>query len=377
MLGAQVRVITRRYEPREGESSQWLLNFSDGANKRPTLRPPVGDERLKKHGTRVSVLVSEETLIALCNEQSNWPLKEDSSFIQTCARLAPAININLYVKNSGEDRQLAVQANDWMTLPSIDLLRRIAPGYLESTSANRFGPWTHLSELHDDTGRMIGRCAVQPSSYWGPNYGIGVVKGLLAGNVDGIAGIIISRAQNDLARKEAVPAILLELLQQWAEKQKDFLLKSEKLSEIHSALLASFGVSYAALKLGKFGKHTVSFEELVDLALSLDEVIVHSGEITFDNEDDEDVTPADFKNDFDVIENLLELPRLISQPKWLHQITGDNISCAPWSLDSALEAALVAAWEQVDWKNETVTVGYVDGNEISRTCRVARRLVEE
>jgi hypothetical protein len=382
MLGVQVRVITRRYEQREGEASQWLLNFSDGTNKRPTLRAPVGDERLKKHGTRVSVLVSQEKLSALCRKKSNCLRKGDSSlipFVQVCARLAPAIDMNLYVKNSGEDRKLAVQANDWMTLPSIDLLRRIVPGYLESTPANRFGPWTHLSELCDNAGRMIGRYAVHPSSYWDPEdgYGIGVVKGLLAGKVDGIAGIIISKKQNDLARKEAVPDISLALIQQWAEKQKDLLLRSEKLSEIHSALLASFGVSHTALKLGKFGKQNVSFEELVDFMLRLDEVIVHSGEITYDEDKDEDVRPADFKSDFDIIENLFELPRLMSQPKWLHQINGDNISLESWSLDSAVEAALVAAWGQVDWDEEIVTVGYVDGNEISRICRVARRLVEE
>jgi hypothetical protein len=376
MLGVQVRVITRRYEPKDGEASQWLLNFSDGTNKRPTLRAPVGEERLKKHGTRVSVLISQEKLSALCNEQNKWPLGEDSSFVQACARLAPAIDMNLYVKNSGEDRLLAVQANDWMTLPSIDLLRRIAPGYLESTSANRFGPWTHLSELYDNAGRIIGRCAVQPSS-WGPNYGIGVVKGLLAGNVDGIAGIIISKKQNDLARREAVPDISLASVRKWAEEQKDLLLKNEKLSGVHSALLASFGVSHTALTLGKFGKQAVSFEELIDFMIKLDEVIVHSGKITYDENEDRDVRPADFENDFDIIENLLELPKLLNQPKWLHQINGDNISCASWSLDSALEAALVAAWEQVDWDEESVTVGYVNGDEISRTCRVARRLVEE
>jgi hypothetical protein len=248
---------------------------------------------------------------------------------------------------------------------------------LESTSANRFGPWTHLSELCDNAGRLIGRCAVQPSSYWGPNYGIGVVKGLLAGTVDGVAGIIISKKQNDLARKEAVPDISLAAVQQWAEKQKDLLLKNEKLSGVQSALLASFGASHTALKLGKFGKQTVSFEELVDFIIRLDEVIVHSGKITYDENEDKDVSPADFESDFDVIENLLELPRLMSQPKWLHQINGDNISCASWSLDSALDAALVAAWEQVAWDEETVTVGYVEEKEISRTCRVARRLVEE
>lgn len=377
MLGEQVKVITRRCEHKDGEDSQWLLNFSDGTNNRPTLRVPVGTEKLKRHGTRVSVLISQEKLKALCTKQSNWPQKTDSSsisFVQACARLAPAVDMNLYVKNSGEDRQLAVKANDWLSLPSIDLLRRIIPGYMESTSANQFGLWTHLSELYNDTGNVVGRCAVQPLLYFGPNQGIGVVKGLLAGNVDGIAGIIISKPQSDLARKEAIPAISLSVVQRWAENQKELLLEHEKLNAKHSVLLALFGASHTKITVGSFSGQTVSYEEFIELTRELDEVIVHDGDINYD--DDDDVLRRDFESDFDVIENLIELPRLTRQPKWLNQIDDDIVSCESWSLDFALEAALVAAWGQVEWYEESVTVGYVNGNEVSRNCRIATRLAE-
>ncbi|MFA7347724.1 MAG: ATP-binding protein [Desulfurivibrionaceae bacterium] len=380
MLGEQVKVITRRCEHKNGEASQWLLNFSDGTNNRPTLCAPVGNERLKKHGTRVSVLISEEKLKELCTRQSNWPQITDSSsisFIQACARLAPAVDLNLYVKNRGEDRKLAVSANDWLSLPSIDLLRRIIPGYMESTSANQFGPWKHLSELYNDQGKVVGRCAVQPFLYFGPNACIGVVKGLLAGNIDGMAGVIMSKPQSDLARKEAIPAILLSAVQHWAENQKEMLLGHEKLNANHSALLAFFGASHNALKVGVFGGQAVSFEEFVDFTRGLNEVIVHSGDVTYDEYEDKDISPTDFEDHFEVIDNVLELPQPMRQPKWLKLINDDNVSCESWSLDSALEAALVAAWGQVDWHVETVTVGYVDGNEISRECKIATRLVEE
>ena len=377
MLGEQVRVVTRRYEHKTGEASQWLLNFPDGTNKRPTVRTPVSYERLKRHGTRVSVLISQDKLKALCTKKSSWLRKDDSSlnsFVQACARLAPAIDLNLYVINCGEDRQLAVRANDWLSLPAIDLLRRIIPGYLESTSANQFGLWTHLSELYDETGNIIGRCAANPFLLLGPNPGIGVVNGLLAGDVSGIAGLIMSKPQGDLARTEAVPAILLSSIQRWAENQKELLLKNEKLSVSHSALLALFGASHTALKVGNFRGQAVSFEALIDFTRELDEVIVHSGEINF--EEDDDVSRRDFEDHFEVIENILELPRLMHYSKWLDQINDDNISCEFWSLDSALEEALVAAWGQVVWDEETVSVGYVNGNEINRRCRIATRLVE-
>ena len=377
MLGEKVQVITRRCEHKDGEASQWLLNFSDGTNNRPTLRAPVGNEKLKRHGTRVSVLISQEKLRALCTKQSNWPKMTDSSsisFIQVCARLAPAVDVNLYVKSSGEDRQLAVSANDWLSIPSIDLLRRISPGYMESTSANQFGLWTHLTELYNDAGNVVGRCAVQPFLYVGLNPSIGVVKGLLAGNVDGMAGIIMSKPQSDLARKEAIPAILLSAVQRWAENQKEILLEYAKLNEKHSALLALFGASHTALKVGKFRGQNVSYEEFIELTRKMDEVIIHSGEIDYD--EDDDVLQKNFKDDFDVLDNVFELPQLMRQPKWLKQINDDNVSCESWSLDSALESSLVSAWGQVDWEEETVTVGYVNGNEVSRRCRIATRFVE-
>ena len=376
MLGESIRVVSRRYDHKDGEDSQWLLNFSDGTNKRPTLRAPVGKEKLKRHGTRVSVLISKEKLNSLCKQQSTWSRNNNSStisLVQACARLAPAVDVNLYVKTGSEGRQLAVKANDWLALPPIDLLRRIIPGYLESTSAEQFGLWTHLAEVYDDNGCVIGRCAVQPLLYLGPKSGIGVVKGLLAGNVDGISGIIMSKQQSDLARREAIPDIFLSALQRWAESQKELLLKNGKLTVARSALLAFFGASHNALKTGEIGGEAVSREEFIDVVSGLDEIVVHSGEISYDSDDD--VKEKDFEKYFEVNEDLLVLPQLVLSPKWIDQIESD-VAREFWSLDSALEEALVAAWGQVDWLEETVPVGFVNGNEISRYCRIATRLVE-
>jgi len=374
MLGERIRVVSRRYDHKDGEDSQWLLNFSDGTNKRPTLRAAVGKEKLKRHGTRVSVLISQEKLDALCKQQSTWLQINNSSsisFIQACARLAPAVDVNLYVKTGSEARQLAVKANDWLSLPPIDLLRRIIPGYLESTSSDQFGLWTLLAEVYDDNGDIIGRCAVQPLLYFGPKSGVGVVKGLLAGNVDGIAGIIMSKQQNDLARREAIPDILLSALQRWAESQKELLLKNGKLTVSRCALLAFFGASHIALKIGEIGEEAVSREDFIDLVSGLDEIVVHSGEISYDSDDD--VREKDFENNFEINEDVFILPQLRLSPKWLDQI-GCDVTRESWSLDSALDEALVTAWGQVDWLEETVPVGFVNGNEISRNCRIATRL---
>ncbi len=377
MLGEQVRVVSKRYEQKDGEAAQWFLSFADGVNKRPILREPVGQERLRRHGTRVSVFVSQEILNHLCKKQKVWLNKEESppiSFIQACARLAPALDMDLYVKCGNGERQQAVKACDWLSIPAIDLFRRISPGYLESTPADQTGFWSHIAEINNDSGGIVGRCTVRPFSHYDPKYGIGVIKGLLAGTIAGIAGIIISKPQSDLARKEAIPDISLRAIQCWAENQKKLLLNNEKLGASHSALLAHFGASHNGLKVGEINREEIFLEDFIEIIRDLNEVIIHDGTISFDEYEDEDISPKDFEEDFQVLENVLETPQLRYLVGWLEQINDGTFSCDNWSLESAIQAAFETAWGEVQWDEESVTVGYVNGDEISRKCKIATRL---
>ena len=370
MLGEKVRVISRRYETKEGEAPQWLLEFTNGARKRPTLRVPSGTERLKRHGTQVSVLIREETLKELCPEQSNR-LKNSSriSFAQACARLGPALDIDLFVRNSGEKRQQVIRANDWLMLSPLDLLQRIAPGHFINAASEKFGIWSHFSELRNHAGSVIGRCAVQPLAYAGPGFGIGVVKGILAGTIPGVAGILISKPQRDLARKESIPDVLLHEIQNWAENQKELLIENGKLKEKDSELLAKFGSSHTGLILGALGGQPISYEKLIEFLRNTDIAIVHDGDVSYD--DNDDVLQKDF-GDFEPEEFLLELAsgRL---PDWVNQIDDDTVTRNSWSLEAALDSALATAWGQVDWDIGEVPVGEVNGTDIMRICRIPMR----
>lgn len=372
MLGEQVRVITRRYEPKEDESPQWLLDFTTGTNQRPTLRAPIANERLKRHGTRVSVLISHEKLKALCMRQSVW--RTDSfpiQFAQACSRIAPAIDMDLYVKNSGEDRQPVVRANDWLTLCPFEIIRRIAPGYFENENDQKFGPWSHFSEILDKNGNVIGRCAADSNIYKKPPLGIGVVKGLLAGTVGEIAGIVFAKPQNDLAREESIPDVSLCEIQKWAEKQKKLLLSLYQLKSRRSGVLAYFGASYPGLILGRFGGESVSYDKLISALHDIDIILQHNGDIDYD-EDDDDISRKHFEGYFEPCVFLLELAAS-PRPCWLDKVTTKNVSSSSWSLDEALNSALAAAWGQVYWSEDNVIVGHVEETEIIRNCWIANR----
>ncbi len=373
MLGQRVRVVTRRYESKEGESDQWLLEFTAGTNKRPILRTPSGNERLSRHGTRVSVMISKDKLSELCPKKFGWAEDSDRlTFSQTCARLAPALDINLFVRCAGENRKQVIKANDWQTLSPIELLKRIAPANYENGDPDKFGHWSHLSELYDSTERITGRCAIQSKTeypFYRADVGIGVVKGLFAGTVQGIAGIIFSKPQNDLARKTAIPDVALSEVQRWAKEQKKSLVAQGQIDKNDSALLARFGAGDAGLIFGDLGGNALSYEEFVETIRALALIRVHTGEVR--HSDDDDVLRRDFDNHFEADELLVELSWQRA-PEWLEQIDDGDLSRDSWSLEAALESALKEAWgEEVNWDDGGEVVGSVDGIDIIRRCRVA------
>ncbi|MDP1646433.1 MAG: ATP-binding protein [Thiobacillus sp.] len=393
MLGELVRVTTRRYDTKEGESDQWLLEFPCGTSKRPILRKPDANERLLRHGTRVSVLISKQKYLDLCPEMSTWP--KDSprmAFAQACAWLAPALDIDLYVREVGMERQRVVKANDWLTLEAIDLLRRIAPGSFTNSDTAKFGLWSYLAPLHREDGSIAGRCAALPTNHFfrSGRLGVGVVKGLRAGEVEGVAGIVFAQAQPDLARKTAIPDFSLADLQKWAEGEKHLLFSQPwpseddpfkplftmfsspqvKIDDALSGILAAYGASHSGLIIGRLGNEDVNVEELVAQASCLSELMVQEGEVEHD--DDDDVLPRDFRDGFEPNLALLELCKT-REPDWLKRIDDGSISRDTWSLEAALEQALNQAWREVEWYEEIRQVGAVDYHPITRKCRVARR----
>ena len=370
MLGQRVRVATRRYESKEGESEQWLLEFSAGIDKRPILRVPSDSERLKRHGTRLSVFISKEKMLELCPEQISF-LNESPrlTLSQVCAQLAPAIDINLFFRSDSDNRQQVIIANDWKTISPIELLKRIKPTHYKEVNVEKFGHWSHLSELYNGNSNVVGRCAIHPRSYFYQDLGIGVVKGLFAGTIKGFAGVVFSKPQDDLARKSTNPDVALTEVQRWANKQKELLLSYTQINERNSALLARFGADHVNLIVGKFGGKSLTYEELVETIRTLTLVNVHDDQVNYD--EDDDIIQRDFDDGFEADDDLLELS---SQPEqsWLKQVGGGSNIPETWSLNAAFESALKEAWGEFNWDDsDEVVVGLVGDTEIVRSCRIA------
>lgn len=367
MLGEKIRVCTRRCEIKDDEShSGWLLEFTSGTKTRPLLRAPSSTERLKKQGTRISILLTPDKLLDICiKEEGIKSSSERWTLEQTCAFLAPALDIDVSVHTAAHKNQI-VRANDWKTLPSYELLQRIAPLYYRDKDPEDFGRWSHVTGVFNDQGFLRGRCAAHTGYF--QDIGVGVTNGIFAGHLSFISGLVFSKPQNDLSRHSATPDISLANMQTWAEKQKKTLFNLNALDDSHSALLIQLGATHDNLIIGSLGGERVTFQELVSSLKDMKTIFIHAGDVSHDGDDG---IRESYFSDFRPNKQLFETNDLERHISWLEGIEINTTDYDQWSMEAVLEKALTEAHFFLDKNKETVPVGEVDGTTIYRLCRAA------
>jgi len=372
MLGDYIKITTRRFEPKDSESAQWLLEFSNGTQQRPTLRPPLEHEKMKRHGTRVSVLLPAGKLQELCANK-NPSRRAEITFPEICAQLAPTLDINFFVRMPGDARNKVVTANDWTRINSLDLFRRIAPGELERPDISKGAPWKSITEITSSSGRVIGRATVSYPTYANASTGIGVCNGIFAGFVPGLVGIINVCAQDDLARKSAIPDLSALELQRWANDQVVLLsdLSKRFISIKDSAMLALYGASHELLTLGMLASEPCTYEEFQQFCLSSDILILHDGVIEHD--DDDEVLFRDFYSFFEYEKKVLEID-MSAGMSWVSQLVQNGPDRDTCSVFYAVQHLLNQTWGGFELdENAQALVGSVLGSNIYRDCNIYTR----
>lgn len=372
MLGEHIKITTRRFEPKESESAQWLLEFSNGTHQRPTLRPPLEHEKMKRHGTRVSVLLFDSKLKELCAKKSP-SRRGEITFPEVCAQLAPALDINFFVRTPGESRHKIVAANDWTTIDSLDLLRRIAPGDFGSADLSKGGPWKSMTDIESSSGKVIGRATVSYPSYAASLTGIGVYNGIFAGFIPGIVGIVSVCPQDDLARQSAIPCLSTLELQRWANLQSYLLssLNKGSISIKDSVMLALYGAEHDPLTLGALAGNPCTYDELHQYCLNSDILILYDGTITHD--DDDEILFRDFYSFFERDDKVLEID-ISSGIPWVSKLEQNGPDRATCSVLSAVRGLLRQVWGGFDVDEDTqALVGGALGTNIYRDCNIYTR----
>ncbi|WP_252088844.1 ATP-binding protein [Pseudomonas sp. MWU13-3659] len=370
MLGSRVTLTTRRYEPKENENSQWMLEFSDTLNLRPTLRPPTDQEKLKRHGSRVSVLLGKNRLKKLLTSQITYPEAVLMTLPEVCAKLAPALNVNLTVKIENK-KTLVIKANDWLTIDEPSLFNRINPEFNDGTKKPPYS--TSLHEIKNHKHEIIGRIGIATDKYYSilGTSCAGVHRGILTSNIRGLTGIMHTHQQDDLARVIATPECTTGEFQTWLNLHAPEVLEQYADDLELNSTLGFLGIDKSQLIIARSTEGMLSYDDLTRRLQRLDTVAVYDGIVN--HEKDDDVHPRDFNQHATYAEELLIIESAL-RIDWVGRLKNDTPSNSNNALKN-IEAALTEAWgkfSKTDNK-EIFAVATVAENEIMRHCYIYQR----
>ncbi len=277
MWGHRVRVTTRPYN--SGPKETLVLEFSTGLEARPLLRPAKTEEQLQDGGTIVRVWL-EVSLDDAGDVLGYREVSGANNLGDFCAWLAPALEVDLYVKGEdGERERVVVAGNDWLILDSRQLMARLQLHPQAAKDAEMIYPF--LRDVRGQRGDILGRACLAPYELFShigsfDEIGIATVGGLRSGTLDGVAGIFLGEAST-AARDASIVGAGTEILAQWASEQSEGV--AEEIDEpdfqmLFAATIISLGGDPGGLPLGKVGEKFLDRQALMSWAAMMREICI-------------------------------------------------------------------------------------------------------
>lgn len=281
--GKRVLVVTRRPEDRKKDTR--VLEFEQGADSRPILRPASEGEQLREAGTTVRVwlerraieqggVLGPEPLDEFFEDwsRSNTRRRSNSwSLSQLCEYLCPALDVDLYVDEDGQRAQV-IKASDWIHMEGRDLLQRIC-----IEGANQWGAYVPpdqldavgktLGEMNDDEGNIVGRACITPNPSGHPGLfksGLVTAGPFRSSNLGGICGVVLGRSIR-ATRDKAEPIADKQSWARWATEQSDLVMQlTDDPSELHryAAIVRSCGGDTKRLPIAQSARGWLSFDQI-------------------------------------------------------------------------------------------------------------------
>ncbi len=172
MIGEHVTIATRR--PKDGKPDTRVLEFEQGLEARPILRPATAAEQRNEPGSLVRVLLTakptdrdgilgpmnfDEGPFDRVRRDKPWEIKE------LCEWLCPALDVDLFVAHD-QVEQLAIKADDWRTIEPRKLVERTILDRDEKDRILNSPLMTSLlasiRPVRDSENQMIGRACLWP-----------------------------------------------------------------------------------------------------------------------------------------------------------------------------------------------------------------------
>ena len=383
MLGPVVRVYSRRCD--KGRETGRLLEFRGGTSAKPILSPAPGTPVPIDGGTRVEVLLKDNPyevggLLAVSSySERTMPLDA------LVGAVAPNLNVEIATRVQEGKRPVA-RPGDWLEISDSDLLRRLNPGFVRAEGGTQKADRALMQPVEDANGQVFGRAFISASQYSFLERGGWVtISGLRAAPLRNLQGILLGEAVT-AARDAAKPLATKEALAAWASKQAEMIaasVKSEERQARSAEVVLECGGEIGDLKFVKWGSDWLTASEFEEkLRCSREIAISFDGEFDYDEEQD-DVHPKDFREDFTVSEGIIVVLKHgggildVGNTGWPRSITGQ-----PEQNDSNAAAyareMIHRVWgENIQEEEEDRVVGTVRYSDINRQLIVFRVVDEE
>ena len=389
MLGKHVKVTTRRQTAsKEDSETQWVLEFVNGIDSRPSLREPLPSEALTRHGTSISVRLSDKTklfqiiktsfdLLTFATNTEEAPL----TLAQVVGALAPALEVDVFTQEASDKKVKTVAAGDWREMEPLSLIDRISPGRVAlypHWATNDLGVATrNLSPMIGTNGEMQGRCAIVEHSdnLFGLQAGIVTVGGLHGGVIAGMVGILVGNQADLLNRSVAIPIVEQDALSAWADNQANLLRTAQQLTWKRSAKLLALGAASDELLVITHGTEDWTESRLTDELKNLDEIwLLDDRDCQYESDSDE-VMKSDFERNLDldprvfVIKSGVSPNEFIQSTHWPSPLFKDR----PTQPSAVFEKIVNGVWPEVDLTAKVQVIGTVSGVPIRRDVKIIFR----
>lgn len=391
MLGNQVKITTRRQSAsNEDRGGQWVLEFVQGMNSRPSLREPLPGEALKRHGTCVSVrLLDKPKLFQIKKASLNFfrslstTTKEAPlTLAQVVGALAPALEVDVFTQEASDTKVKTVTAGDWREIEPLSLIDRIAPGrvamYPKWASHDLDVATSNLSPMTGANGEILGRCAIveHSDSFFGLQAGIVTVGGLHGGAIAGMAGIMVGNQADLLNRSVAIPVVEQDALSAWADNQANLLRAAKQLTWKRSAKLLALGAASDELLVITHGTEDWTENRLADELKNMDEIWLLEDRERHYKSDNDEVMKSDFEQNLDLDPKVFVMKSGASVNEFIHSTHWPSpfFKDRPTRPAQVFEKIANSVWPDGDLtKAEAQVIGHVSGVPIRRDVDIIYR----
>jgi hypothetical protein len=297
MLGDRVRVISRRYD--RGSESARTLEFMNGLGSRPVLYSPEFTNVPLDGGTRVEVLLrdapgDEDSILGYLDVEENV----HDALGRVVASIAPNLPVKISIVSESRTTDV-ILPKDWLSLPEKSFVSRLRCKIPDDKSSN--AKKSRLRHLVASDGAIYGRATIATDLFGTPNSGCISVGGLRASEISSVRGILLGR-ESTASRNEAYVIAPTEVLKAWATEQAGLIAKADLYGgdkALAAQIVLHCGGDIGSLPVAKLNGDWLSESQLRKyVRTSDDELIVHAGTNVFYDEDEDDVHPREFQEEF-------------------------------------------------------------------------------